>query len=171
MIFFRSSIPRLKLVREIINHRPQEITLASFANDVKSSCSLRKADGSWQCHHCQPGRPQTSTFRMIQVLCETRYSHAFSKRLACLKEKNVKNFTLKKMLHDLQRLNVITLVANLKPSSHINYLLNSEMIINNMIFIFDRLSCSITMATSCSLVWGEFRCWVTVEWRGQLLRI
>lgn len=33
--------------------------------------------------------------------------------------------------------------------SYLSHSLNSEMIINNMIFIFDRLSCSMELATSC----------------------
>jgi hypothetical protein len=41
--------------------------------------------------------------------------------------------------------------------SYLSHSLNSEMIINNMIFIFDRLSCSIELATSCRVSLWRWR--------------
>lgn len=111
-----------------------------------------------RCHMYQHVQNDTGLFTIVLNLIN---SHAFSTILLwlsmlCFERVWGKTWSKKKKtLHDLLCFNVI--IARRRLSFfHINYLLSfafikfRKMIINNMIFIFDRFSCSIVLATSCS---------------------
>ena len=107
------------------------------------------------------------------------YSHAFSKFFLLFSTCALwwKTWGIGNMLHDLHRcLNVIVsrrknLAFLISIISYLSHSLNSEIIINNMIFIFDRLSCSIELATSCRVCCFRRRkmCYSAFSWRRSFL--